>query len=233
MIDIHTHLVFDVDDGSSNLDTSIILIEEEKKQGVTDIICTPHYRKGMFESSKEKIIDHFNILKQNVKNINLYLGQEVYVHSYNSFKSILDNNQVFTMNNTQYLLLEFSYTREIDISEIVFLASLYNYKVIIAHIERYEYLNQHNILEIIQSGALIQMNASSVIGKYGLRIKKRCKQYLRQQFISFIASDIHSNRKNHLQKCYKYMKKHYDNQYVQDLFYYNAKILISGGNTNE
>ncbi len=233
MIDIHTHLVFDVDDGSADLDTSIFLIEEEKKQGVTDIICTPHYRKGMFESSREKISEHFNILKQNAKNINLYLGQEIYVQSYNSFKKILENKQVFTMNNTQYLLLEFSYTREIDISEIVFLASLYNYKVIIAHIERYEYLSSDNILEIIQSGALIQMNASSVIGKYGLKIKKRCKKYLKQQYISFIASDIHSNRKNHLQKCYNYMNKHYNKQYVQDIFYNNAKILINGGKYNE
>ena len=99
------------------------------------------------------------------------------------------------MNNQKYLLLEFSYTNELDLSEIVFSTKLKGYVPIIAHIERYEYVGLDEAMEIVEAGGLIQVNAASVIGKHGGRIKKRVKKLLKNNLVSFIASDVHSNRK--------------------------------------
>ena len=77
MIDIHSHILFGVDDGAKTIEDSLALIEEMYNQGVKIFILTPHRRKNMFEESSEKIEEHFNILKEAVKNrykdVELYL----------------------------------------------------------------------------------------------------------------------------------------------------------------
>ena len=77
MIDIHSHILYGVDDGAKTINDSIRLIDEMVKQGVTKFILTPHRRKGMFEETVEKIEEHFKSLKEAVKNrykdIELYL----------------------------------------------------------------------------------------------------------------------------------------------------------------
>ena len=77
MIDIHSHILYGVDDGAKTIDDSIKLIDEMVAEGVTKFILTPHRRKGMFEETVEKIEEHFKILKEAVKNryedVELYL----------------------------------------------------------------------------------------------------------------------------------------------------------------
>lgn len=235
MIDIHSHIIYDVDDGSSSIEASISLIKKEIENGVTDIVCTPHYRQNMFETSLEKIKENFLELKNLVKNldVNLYLGQEIYVKSYNILKEHLQKGKVLTINNTTYLLLEFSYTYEIDISEIVYNLQLNGYKVIIAHIERYEYLGIDKIVEIKNIGALMQINASSLIGKNGLKLKSKCKKYLKNNVVSFVSSDIHESRENYMMKAFNFIKKHYGSEMANSLFIENAKILINKRKENE
>ena len=89
--------------------------------------------------------------------------------------------KVLTINNTKYLLLEFSYTYEIDISEIVYNLQLNGYKVIIAHIERYEALSSHraHIEELVDMGAYMQVNAASIEGKLGLLTKHKVIKWIK------------------------------------------------------
>lgn len=231
LIDIHTHILYSVDDGSSSLETSINLIKEEISQGVTDIILTPHYRTSMFEKSPSLLVSRYQSLKEEVKklnlDVNLYLGQEIYIRNIDSFNKYLDEGKILTINKTNYVLLEFSYTNDIDILEVVYNVKLLGYNVIIAHIERYNYVTQDLVEELIENGALIQVNAESVIGKCGSKIKKIVKSYLKRKYISFIASDIHSNRVNYINKCYKYVTKKYGIDQANDLFYNNARKLLN------
>jgi len=64
MIDIHSHIIFDVDDGPKTLEESKELLEESYRQGVRTIFSTSHRRKGMFETSEEKIQEHFQKVKE-------------------------------------------------------------------------------------------------------------------------------------------------------------------------
>ncbi|MDD3170805.1 MAG: hypothetical protein PHO86_00625, partial [Bacilli bacterium] len=173
MVDIHSHIIPFIDDGSKTMEGSIALIEEAIKQGITDIICTPHYRPKMFEVDHEKTEKTFFQLQDATKdkNIRLYLGQEIYCKRIDSLLEILQNKKVFTMNNTNYLLLEFPYTDYVDISEIVYVMSIRKYQPIVAHIERYEYVKITDIQEIRKNGGLIQVNSSSIVGKDGHKIK--------------------------------------------------------------
>ncbi len=227
MIDIHTHIIPLVDDGSSSFESSVKMIQEAYNMGITDIICTPHYRKGMFEESKDLILENFlklnNYLKECSIKINLYLGTEIYC-SHNLDEDYVINN-LFKINDN-YLLLEFSTKTKTNILEFVHNFSLKGYKVIIAHIERYSYLTLNEIIELKAMGALIQINASSVIGREGFKTKRLTNKMIKYNLVDFIASDIHENRKNYLKDAYNYIVKKYGKEKALNLFELNAKKLL-------
>ena len=237
MIDIHSHIIPNVDDGAKSIDESLKMLEDEIKMGVTDVICTPHYRRHMFTTGANEVYLSFLNLKEEIEkrnlNINVYLGQEIYIHSLQGFKKtleMLDNKEIYTFENTKYILIEFSYTEEIDIAEAAYMAIMRGYKPIIAHIERYQYINSlAKVQEIIDVGALIQVNASSIIGKDGAKAKKFIKNLIKNDMVSFVSSDIHFKRINYLLNAYNYVAKKHTKEIADKIFTLNAfEILIKG-----
>lgn len=230
MIDIHTHVIPFVDDGASSMEASVSMIKKAITAGVTDLICTPHYRKKMFETKKTDIITNFEKLKQELARqklkINLYLGQEI-KYDGNTRKQIIEN-ELLTINNTGYVLLEFSYKTDTDISEITYDYSIKGLIPIIAHIERYSYIkNIEQVLDIKQCGGLIQVNASTILGKNGLRSKKFAKKLIKHNLVDFVASDIHENREYNLREAYLYITKKFGSVVANSIFKNNATKLVT------
>lgn len=226
MIDIHSHVIFDVDDGACDIGQSIKIIEEMISVGVTDLICTPHYRLKMFETDYEKIKTNFNALCDKVLelnlNINLYLGREVYFN-----KSIYNNLELFTMNNNKIILIEFSYTINPDVEEVLYNLKRLGYIVIIAHVERYVYLSFDDIVNLKSKNVYIQINASTIVGRGGRKEKKRALKLIKAGVVDFIASDIHYNRTNYLNQAYNIIYKKFGQEISDRLFNENAKFIIN------
>ena len=234
-VDAHTHIVPCVDDGSTSLDASIKMIEEEIGMGVKTILCTPHYRKGMFESDNELIEANFKALCDKVSelglDVKLYLGREIYVNSiHGGYERMLDrirSGEVKGYNNTNNYLLEFSYTKEIDIGEVAYSMKTNGFTPVIAHIERYEYITSLDyVYELKELGALIQVNASTICGKNGHKQYKKVMNYIRNGLVDFVASDIHFSRINYMKDAYNIIKKKCGIEIAEKLFNSNAKILI-------
>ena len=230
MIDIHTHIIPFIDDGSTSLENSLNMLREEIEKGVTDVIFTPHFRRGMFESPVETNKIEFEKLNEEIKkaglNINTYLGQEIYIHSVSSFKRYLDHGYIMPLNNTDYYLLEFNYYDDIDISEVSYNVSLLGYKTVIAHFKRYTYATTRDAMEVKNNDGLIQINASSICGAHGLKTKKRVLNLIKKDLVDFVSSDIHDTRKNYLDKAYKIIKKKFGEEYANNIFTENAKMLL-------
>lgn len=226
MIDIHSHVIFDVDDGACDIGQSIKIIEEMISVGVTDLICTPHYRLKMFETDYEKIKTNFNALCDKVLelnlNINLYLGREVYFN-----KSIYNNLELFTMNNNKIILIEFSYTINPDVEEVLYNLKRLGYIVIIAHVERYVYLSFDDIVNLKSKNVYIQINASTIVGRGGRKEKKKALKLIKAGVVDFIASDIHYNRTNYLNQAYNIIYKKFGQEISDRLFNENAKFIIN------
>ena len=230
LIDIHSHIITKVDDGSDSIEASIYLLNKAKEAGVSDIILTPHYRRGMFETPLNDIYNGYNDLvnlaKENKIEINLYLGQEIYIHKTTSFKDYLEKERVIPLNNSDYYLLEFSYDSEIDISEVVYNAKLLKKKVVIAHIEKYNYVNLNTAFDIKNTGALIQVNASSIVGRYGFGIKRKTLKYIKEGLVDFVASDCHAKREYDFLKAYNIILRRFGEKVANKLFSENAKELL-------
>ena len=196
MIDIHSHILPEVDDGSRSIAETITMISEAYKNGITDIIATSHYMEGNYEVNKSKREEMVNILKKilTIKElpVKIYIGAEVYISS-NLIKNIKDN-EIPTLNNSKYLLFELPMNTPYlglynDINHLKDLKIV----PILAHPERYPYIRNdiNKLYELIDMGVLLQCNVGSFIGKYGKDAKKFVAKMSKENLINFIASDTH------------------------------------------
>ena len=228
MIDIHTHLLPFVDDGVKDYDESIEIISNLLSQGVTHIFLTPHYyRLRNFLSTYEENQAIFQTLKEKVKeahiNVSLYLANEIKYTS-DTLKDI-QKGHVRPLKDTYYLL-EFSTDESLyQISEAVFNMSAKNYQPILAHIERYQNLNQvDDVKGLKKLGALIQINVSSLLGRRGSKVKRWIKRLIKEGLVDFIASDSHVLRPNLMLEGYQYVEKKFSKEMAKKLF--NNKIVL-------
>lgn len=211
MIDIHTHVIPNVDDGSPDIETSLAMIRHEIDIGVTEIICTPHHIYHRYEKTVEEITGQFLLLKEAVEKenlpIKLYLGQEIcYSHREDQIK-MLKEGKLLTLNNTNRILLEFSFTREPeDLLDVLYNFSIHGYEVIIAHIERYEWMTYDKVLSIRNEGAKTQINSNSYLGLTTWKEKRFVKKLLKKDLVDYVASDTHSFRPSTLDKSFKKIK---------------------------
>ena len=211
MVDIHTHIIPGVDDGSPNLETSIDMIKHEIDIGVDTIICTPHHIFKRYEKSVEEIKRQFALLKAEVEKqnlpIKLYLGQEICYSHREDLISMLKEGKLLTLNNTNRVLLEFSFTREPeDILDIIYNLSVNGYQVIIAHVERYEWMTFDKVVALRNEGALIQINSNSYLGLTAWKEKRMTRKLIKKNLVDFVASDTHSFRPSTLDKSFKKIK---------------------------
>ena len=205
------------------------MLKDCELQGVTDVILTPHFR-GEYTLPPNKIREEFDAFKasamENGISVNLYLGQEINVQG--DYKKFISDGQVLTMNDTKYILVEFDYTHKVDVTEIVYELVRMGYKPIAAHVERYPFIDIDTIYEIKDLGGLIQVNAESIVGKNKRLYRKKIKQFFKHCVVDLVASDMHFNRVNYMEKARAFVRKKYgeDAEYV--VFNYNAKKIIKG-----
>lgn len=201
MIDIHAHIIPFVDDGSQSLSESVRLVREEIAQGVKEIICTPHYDLKRYTPSLDLIKENFALLKNAVESekldVKLSLGQEICYYKTLDIIKMLKNNELLTLKDTNYVLLEFDFFNQPDsLTDIIYNIRINGFKPIIAHVERYEWLNLYILEKMIEEGAFIQVNANSILDKKNKLLYKRTKSYLKNRMVNFIASDVHEFRNN-------------------------------------
>lgn len=231
MVDIHNHILFGVDDGARTIEDSINMIKEEISSGVNQIILTPHFNKRI-DASIETINNNFEMLQAQVisENINveLFLGSEVYMDR-NYYETIWESSYN-TLAGSRYLLVEFSPAEDLkNIPEICYEVSLKGYIPVIAHIERYEDLYDNvKLLSEILKEALIQVNAHAIIDKENKSTQRFVTYLLKNQLVSFVASDAHNLHKRgvFMKEAALYVYNHYGLEYMEKIFNNNQRLLI-------
>lgn len=237
-IDIHTHLLPGVDDGAQNRAEALKLIRMAYENGTRAIVLTPHFR-GRFKKNTPEMLqavfeDLSEAVKQELPEMELFLGNEAYYEQ--ELPELLAQKRVLSLNNTDYCLLEFSpgvlRSQVITgVSEVI----RYGFTPIIAHAERYDVLRKSSDLldEVLDMGALIQLNADSVIGNRGFAVKLFCNRLLKKEKVHFIATDAHDdkNRTPLLRECFLHINKKFGTEYAHQLFLHNPRTVIEAVRT--
>lgn len=229
MIDIHTHILPFVDDGSNDLASSLNMLREEVKQGVTGVVLTPHYRAS-FVKTPDQLKEEFEKFKVAVENenigIDLYLGQEIHYNS--DTKRLYKEKSLLTLGESNFVLVEFDFVHKCEVAEAVHELKCEGLRPIIAHPERYDYLTIDDIYEIKTVGGFIQVNADSIVGPNKKHYKKFIKGMFKEGFVDFVASDVHYGRLNCMEEAFKHVQKRYGVDAAEVTFRLNAKHILKG-----
>ena len=235
MIDVHSHILYGIDDGSRNIKESIEIIKKYNELGIKDIIATPHYiNNSPYISDKKnnkKILD--TLTKElNKKNIdtNLYLGNEIYIDE--DISTLLKGNIISSLNDTKYLLIELPMSGEKDNYYDIFIDLINEgYKVVLAHPERYISFQKdfNRIYELNDLGILFQCNIGSVVGTYGRKAKKTIKRMLKEDLVYMFGTDVHRYKGdyNYIKKAMNKIKKYTNKEKFDELVNNNAKKILN------
>ena len=201
-VDIHSHILPEIDDGAKNIEESINLISAMKKLGFGKIIGTPHTYPGIYNNSNETIKKSFNKLKNKFNDYkNISFASEYMIDTYLIEKA--ESKSLLTIKSN-FVLIEMSYINSpIDLYEIIFKISINGFIPILAHPERYNYLFNDigKYKRLKNAGCKFQMNLLSTTGYYGKEVLKISDKLLNLNMIDFVGSDIHNlNHVNYFNK---------------------------------
>ena len=197
MVDIHSHVLNEIDDGSRSFEESVEILKKAIEKGVTHMVATPHYITGSSyvadnETKFIKVLALRKYIKENNLPLELYLGNEVFVD--NNMLKLLEDDKISTLNVSKYLLFEIPRLGVIqNLKSLVFELRRAKIIPIIAHPERYEQFEKEPELmeELIRQGALFQGNLGSLLGNYGKQAHKNLERMLKRNMIHFMATDAH------------------------------------------
>lgn len=233
MIDFHSHIMNNVDDGADSIETSLEILKIANKVGFNSIILTPHYMENYYEYDVEQISEKIDKIKQICKkenlNIELYQANEIYIS--NNIVNLIKNKKASTINQSRYVLFELPMNEEPpNLLEVIYSLKEDNKIPIIAHPERYLYVQKepNKLIELIEMGVLFQSNYGSIIGQYGKQCQKTVKLLLKNNFIHFLGTDVHKsvNIYSKIEKIKEELEKVMNKEQMEKIMEKNAEKVL-------
>lgn len=235
MIDIHCHILPGVDDGPQLENQFVKMAGDAVRNGITDVIATPHHFNGKYENKKYDIIERVSWANRKLEEeklpLTIHPGQELRIHREIFFSIQLD--EVMTYGHQgKYLLLELPANEIPDYcDEIIYELQIEGIVPIIAHPERNKVFWEEpdRLYDLVEAGALAQITAGSILGHFGRKVKNHSGRLIEHDLIHFVASDAHnlSSRGFYLQEAYIALRRKFGKEIVE-FFQGNAMRLLRG-----
>ena len=236
MIDIHCHILPDVDDGSHSIDMSLEMIATAYDSGVRSMIATPHCYPGLFENhADENLQQVWDELYHAVHaaGIPMHLYQGMEIMAVDDLPDLLREGKVWTLNGTSYFLIEFDFNEDPSYcKETLSFCIDVGYIPIIAHPARYFFVQEDPsvVYGWYMMGCGIQLNKDSLLKRHGSRAYETANSLLRHNLVSCIASDAHGSdiRTTDLDEVREFMFNEYSEEYAYMLLEENPDRILRG-----
>lgn len=236
-IDIHCHVLPGLDDGAGDMAEALAMLRIAAKEGISDMIATPHYRAGRFTASPEEAMERLWRVQEAADAeqipVRLHPGSEIYWSQ--DMLPRLRRGRLSTLGASDSVLVEFSPS--------VLFQTLQNamdrimaagFRPILAHAERYECLlkDAEGAFLLHDMGAGIQVNASTVTGKNGAAAKKFAHRLLKEGAVDYIGTDAHgaAHRRPEMAKCRAVILKKYGEACAYQILRGSAERLLKTEN---
>ncbi len=198
-VDMHSHLIPAIDDGSKSLEESVSLVKSLKELGYKKIVTTPHIMGDFFKNSRESIMPGLKILKEKLAEENIDIAIEAAAEYYLDewFMEKLEKDEPLLTFGKNYVLFETSYMNEShQLHQAIFMMRSKGYIPVLAHPERYTYLYQgfEHFQTIYEMGVLFQINLNSLAGYYSKPAKLFAEKLIDHKMVDFAGTDCHGER---------------------------------------
>lgn len=235
MIDLHTHILPGIDDGSADFYDTLEMARIAVDSNVTAMVATPHCNiPGMFQNYYgREYIQLFQkteaMLEKEKIPLTLYTGMEVFVTT--DLLELLRAGKILTINGSRYILAEFGFREDpYFVERMLYKLMESGLHPVIAHPERYEFVQDDPqlVYEWRQKGYHIQVNKGSFQRRFGRRAEETAYALLNHNLITVIASDTHGpcQRTPYLMDVYEELSRMYSNKYMDILFQENPRRII-------
>jgi protein-tyrosine phosphatase len=232
MVDIHSHIVYGVDDGAKTIEDSLAMLEMAAEGGTTDIVATPH--------SDLRYQYDCELVAERIAELQARMGDRIRIHRGCDFHLFFDNiencrtdRSRFTINGHRYLMVEFADSQIPRTTANIFEDMLRNdITPVITHPERNALLmgRMGDLVAWVRAGCLIQVTAQSFTGRFGKSAQEGCRRLMRQNLVHFVASDAHDTewRPPDMREPYQFVASEYGEDVAERLFTVHPRMTLTG-----
>ncbi|KDR94671.1 protein-tyrosine phosphatase [Peptoclostridium litorale DSM 5388] len=233
MIDMHCHILPEVDDGSISIHETIEMAKIAYADGIREIINTSHFHSESDDVTGLELLKTAKMVNEALEKegvgVRVHVGNELYWNE--GLMKNLDSGGFYTLAKSDYVLVEFRPDKiPPDIEDVAYEFIIRGYRPIIAHIERYIQVvdDIEVVAKLIDSGFLIQMNSRPITLGTGGRVESFCREALERNMVHFVASDAHdrSIRTPSLAAAYEKVKAITGEEIAREIFLANPEKLL-------
>lgn len=232
MVDIHSHIVFGVDDGAKTIEDSVAMLRIAAEAGTTDIVATPH--------SDLRFRFNPQVVQERIAEMQSRMGAAIRIHrgcdfhlSFENIRSCLVDRTPFTINGGRYLMVEFSEKSiPTNIGDIFQEMIQRDITPVVTHPERNALLmgDLGRLAEWVRAGCLMQLTAQSFTGRFGKSAEANCRKLMNHRLVHFVASDAHDTewRPPDMRESRKHVAAEYGEEVAERLFDTRPRMTLTG-----
>lgn len=235
MIDIHHHLLSDLDDGARDFETSVAMARMAAEEGITHVVCTPHANSQYnFDPAINSAKVETLRARLSEEKIPLTLGLGCDFHlSYDNIQAALKDPARYSINGLGYLLVELpDFGVSQGLTETFYELRLAKSTPILTHPERNQTLqaDTKRMIDWLRGGLLVQVTGDSVLGKMGKRAEQLAHIFLQNRWVNFLATDAHSMRSRppRLREAHAIVANKYGQSYADLICTANPTAVFNG-----